>query len=117
MSEFYTKIFINSDRRPTSLLDDLESRLGGHVDLGTLCVDSFEVDVRDNRDMPTTTDNKDDAFLSYAVTAEVVAVSDATKAHYLDFVGRVMHALHACGAEVVAASDWEHELPGGGKLP
>jgi hypothetical protein len=53
----------------------------------------------------------------FPYTVEVVTDGDpGAPSTYLGFVGGLMRKLHADGMQVVAACDWESDLPGNGRL-
>ncbi len=54
-----------------------------------------------------------DDFLYFPYTVEVVVERDRdTASEYVSFVGLLMDRLYAEGMQVVAACDWESDLPG-----
>ena len=54
-------------------------------------------------------------FIAFPFTIEMVTDEVALE-EYLAKVARLMNSLHAGGASVVAACDWENQLPSGGAL-
>lgn len=119
MEELYTKLFVGSGRSHGDLLSLVARACGGKVEEGwTVVAGAFEMDVRPN-DEGTEEARREHPgdFLYFPFTVEVVTEGDpAEAASYVGFVGSLMSKLHAEGLQVVAACDWESELPGGGRL-
>ena len=80
----------------------------------TIETSSIEVDVLHNEYASKVAESGD--FISYAYTVEVVSVEDMPLNTYIDLTSNVMNHLHKNNAKVVAACDWEDQLPGAGKL-
>lgn len=119
MAELYTKLFVNSERSHDDLLSLIAHAFDGEVEEGwVIVVGDYEMDVRPNDE--STEENRrlhPDDFLYFPFTVEVVANGDPDAAsEYVGFVGSVMSKLHAEGMQLVAACDWEIELPGSGRL-
>lgn len=119
MEECYAKIFVDDDSRRADVMTKVAEAMGGHIEVRTLVGDGFEVDFLDGE--PATADHEiaeEDAFLYYPLVLELVAVDDAMAVpDFVAIASKLMHALHADGAAVVAACDFEEALPGGGRLP
>ena len=114
--ELYTRIFVDTQRMHSAVLRTVAEVLGGQVDGWTVRAGDVEVDVRKNSDaLAEPSAAGEDAFLHFPLTAEVVTQTLSLEA-YLSRVAAIMERLHQDGAKVVAACDWEEQLPGGGKL-
>jgi hypothetical protein len=114
--EFYTRLFVDTRMSHDELLSSVASLLGGSVRRWTAAASSVEADVRPNPDADATklrSNPKD--FIAFPFTIEVVTEQAAFE-EYLANVATLMNGLHTGGASVVAACDWEDELPGGGAL-
>jgi hypothetical protein len=118
MSEFYTRLFVDSSASLQTLLARLAVATSGAIDEGTLVAAPFELDVRRNefaRERDIESAEGDFMFFPYSV--EIVADPRAAdEMRYVAFVELVMRTLHAGGMTVVAACDWEDKLPGCGRL-
>lgn len=114
MKEFYTKLFVDIDITLEALLQMVADILAGNIDMRTIETNSVEVDVFQNEYALKATNSSD--FIFYAYTVEVVNVEEMPLNVYIDLTSRVMNHLHKNSARVVAACDWEDQLPGGGKL-
>lgn len=103
VSDRYRECFLHvdaADRAP--VLDALSARLGVAADRRTLVVPGFELDVvGGDRDGP--------GFLGWGTTVEVYA--SAPGAEVVPFVAGLMEFLRSLGHRVVAACDFEDELP------
>lgn len=119
MSELYTKLFVRSERAHPDLLALVADACDGKVEEGwTVVAGEYEIDVRPNDDATGEAQREHPGdFLYFPYTVEVVTdVNACETADYIDFVGSLMNRLHSEGMQVVAACDWENELPGGGRL-
>lgn len=118
MEELYTKLFVSSERSYGDLLAFVADACGGKVEGGTVVFGVYEMDVRPNDEGTEGARRSHPGdFLYFPFTVEVVTEGDPDKAvSYVDFVGSLMNKLHVEGMKVVAACDWESDLPGGGRL-
>jgi hypothetical protein len=110
-ADFYTRLFVKMATTHDILLQRVAAILNGQIDIWTVEADGLVADVRPNEDAEG--DATD--FIHYPYTVEV-ATQSLELEDYLSRVGAVMNALHAEGAAVVAACDWEDVLPGRGSL-
>ncbi len=120
MAELYTRMFVRAEGSLLDLLSSVADACNGRI-VGngwTIAAGEYEIDVRPNDD------SSDDLrrlhpgnFLYFPYTVEVVVDRDRdVTSEYVSFVGFLMDWLHAQGMQVVAACDWESDLPGGGRL-
>jgi hypothetical protein len=119
MSELYTKLFVESEVSHRELLSFVASACGGKVEAPwTVVAGAFEMDVRPNNDSTEVMRRSHPGeFIYFPYTVEVVGEGEPdSPLAYLSFVGSLMQRLHAAGMQVVAACDWESDLPGGGRL-
>lgn len=120
MSELFTKLFVRSERSHEELISFVADATHGVVKEGwTVISGDYEMDVRPNEDATgRARHERADDFVYYPYTVEVVTEGDPDlPSVYLAFVASLMEALYADGMRVVAACDWECDLPGGGRLP
>jgi hypothetical protein len=110
--ELYTRLFVDT---PTldALRASVAALIGGrvHIEGGSIEVD---VDTNPYASPPAPHVNTED-FMEFPFTVELFADSSDLES-YLAVVAAVMTGLHAQGASVVAACDWESRLPGSGAL-
>lgn len=119
MAELYTKLFVQSQVSHEELLSLVARTCGGNVEAGwTVVAGDYEMDVRPNEDSTEAARHEHPGdFIYFRYTVEVVTESDSdAPAAYLGFVSSLMQKLHSEGMQVVAACDWEGDLPGGGRL-
>ena len=119
MSELYSKLFVQTPRSHPDLLTFVASASKGTVDDGWTVVSGlYEMDVRPNDESTEEAHRAHPGdFLYFPYTVEVVTESIAGEtSDYVQFVASLMKQLYADGMQVVAACDWEDELPGGGRL-
>lgn len=86
----------------------LVTLLGGAFVRRDLAAPPFDVTVEQNPDraeVPT------DDFITWPVTVEVEVAPDTRPAVVVDTLTRILQALRSRGARVVAACDYEDELP------
>jgi hypothetical protein len=77
--------------------------------LGSFALDGLEVDVGRN-DLPTEEADPDD-FVNWRAVVEISAGAETTDDRMVAFVADLMTSLRAAGHRVVAACDFEDELP------
>jgi hypothetical protein len=108
VAELYTRLFVESVCS--------EATLHGRI-AQTNNVDVRLYDLYVSENPYANTGGADAEHDEFPCTVEVVGDSDTSSvAEYLRIVGVVMEALHQGGSKVVAACDWEEQLPGRGKL-
>jgi hypothetical protein len=96
-------LYVDADDRE-AVLAALSRRLGVPPDLRTLAVPGFEIDVVGN-------DHQDaSSFVGWGTKVEVYA-QDAPDADAVRFVTELMEFIRSDGHRVVAACDFEDELP------
>lgn len=119
MSELYTRLFVQTEDSHQELLSLVVRASGGTLEaLWTVVSESYAMDVRLN-DYSTEKNRRDhpEDFIYFPYTIEVITEGNPdAPSDYLHFVGALMEKLHAHGMKVVAACDWESELPGRGRL-
>ncbi|MBV7297296.1 hypothetical protein [Enterovibrio paralichthyis] len=115
MEEFYTKIFVDAKIELTDLIEHVREVVGGILSIDTVLTNSLELDVKRN-DLGLSSSYSGDEFLTYRYTVEVVSVIDIELGEYLEEVSKIMISLSELGFSVVAACDWEEQLPGRGRL-
>jgi hypothetical protein len=114
MKELYTKLYVEIYNTLEELLQMVADVLVGNIDMTTIETNLIEVDVIHNEFASKVTEPDD--FISYAYTVEVVNVVEMPLNVYIDLTSDIMNHLNENNAKVVAACDWEDQLPGGGKL-
>ena len=117
MEELYTKLFVEIECEHADLIRAVASACSGQVEQWTVTSGPCEIDVRPNESRGVGhSSGPADGFLDFPFTVEVVDEALENRTRYLSFVARMMIALHQLGATVVAACEFEDELPGGGTL-
>jgi hypothetical protein len=114
--ELYTRLFVDANGTTERLLETVVSLIGGRVKRQTVQAEPVEADVRPNVDAnPVKLRNNPRDFIAFPFTIEVVGNGTELE-DYLGIVARLMTGLHSGGSSVVAACDWENQLPGNGAL-
>lgn len=104
VSDRYRECFLYVDAGDRAeVLAALSRRLGAPPDLRTLAVPGFEIDVVGN-------DDDAPSFLGWRTKVEVYTQA-ASGADVVRFVTELMELLRSAGHRVVAACDFEDELP------
>ena len=114
MIEFYTKLFVDINISLKALVGLIANICDGQVDLTTVELEDFEIDIGQNEYAEMINDITD--FMSFKYTVEVVNKEDIKLEEYLLFISNLMLKINSQKAKVVAACDWEEMLPGKGKL-
>lgn len=110
MTELYSKLFVGIECDHQALLKAITSICGGSLDGWTVVSPPYELDVRPN---PFVHAKDIDGFLAFEYTVEVVLGGESCgdEREYIVFLTQLMTKLHKLGAKVVAASEFEDELP------
>jgi len=114
MLEFYTRLFVEIDTTLGKLLQLVATDCNGTIDMMTVKLEEFEMDIIKSEYTLTYHDPHD--FMSYSYNIEVVNIKEVSLDDYLIFVGKLMNKLYNHNAKIVASCDWEDDLPGHGKL-
>jgi hypothetical protein len=116
--ELYAKMFVRTSQDVHAVVRVIAAATGGRV--GSHTIDAFDhrVDVRTNDEFSAGAANADPPdFLAFPITLDIIADDEAiSESDYVRRIEAIMHALNGAHMPVVAACDWEHLLPGGGKL-
>lgn len=108
VSDRYRECFLYVDAQDrTAVLAALAQWLGVEPDRRTLSLPGFELDVVGN---DTRTPDRPDTFVEWGTNVEVYATS-TSDAEIVRFVTALMEFLRSRGHRVVAACDFEDELP------
>jgi hypothetical protein len=108
VSDRYRECFLYVDAEDrTAVLDTLARRFGVEPERRTLTLPGFELDVVGN---DARTPGRPDTFVEWGTNVEVYATS-APDAEVVRFVSDLMTFLRSRGHRVVAACDFEDELP------
>lgn len=117
--QFHTRIYAATKRSRDDVASIAASAVAGRVERSSVVGQRCVIDVRRNDEYdPRPRDDADaDAFLYFPLTVEVWTEDPSVSLKsYLSTVAAVMQALAADGSRLVAACDWEHLLPGRGRL-
>ncbi len=117
MNRPVARLYVNALMTPSELTARVAEALGGVVGRGGFATAALEGDVRRGADHePATVAMDPQDYIRYPYAVEVEGRDGVELNRYVEGVGQVMRVLERLGASVVAACDWEDELPGAGKL-
>ncbi|MCG3133538.1 MAG: hypothetical protein HMLKMBBP_00716 [Planctomycetes bacterium] len=118
MAERYgTRIYVATDLSRSDVVALFAGAVAGRVERSSVVGQRCVIDVRRNDEYDPRPRSDADAFLYFPLTVEVWTEDPSVSLKsYLSTVASVMQALAANGSRLVAACDWEHLLPGGGRL-
>ena len=117
MERHYTRLYVDSAMSLSQLLEVAARAVGGTLDADTVIAGDVQIDVRMNDDFDRHAVNIDPTdFIHYVYSIEIEEDSRVALESYLELVRKVMCAIQTGRSNVVAACDWEDELPGAGKL-
>lgn len=113
MDRFYSTLYLDwkADRQHVAakLADLADGTADGH---GHVLAPPHDLDLETNDEyQPSSAD-----FLFYRYLVEVGSGADATEPQHIELLCTLMRGLYEAGASVVAASDFEPQLTGRGKL-
>ncbi|MFG3295573.1 hypothetical protein ACGF3G_43085 [Streptomyces sp. NPDC048179] len=101
----FCKIFVQK-AEPQAVAEQLASLLGAQLQRRTLDIPEAVVEVRKNPDAGMT-----DEFLGWPVVIEIDAGSDTLNEAIVSLATRIVTSCWQAGTPVVAACDYESELP------
>lgn len=114
ISDWYCKIFVSINQSKQELVCFITNQLTGTVERGTITVSYAEIDVRTNEDfVEQISENDPDAFLHYRYYLDIEPGPLFNRDLYVQTIIKLLTTLRATGARVVAACDFEEELPKG----
>lgn len=109
--QLYCKVYVDTNRNRQELLQLLGS-VERHERAGTsLTFADLEVDVRRNEDFDPSRGNRKDEFVYYRHYLDIGPRRGVPREDYVSAVGRLLTHLSSNGCRVVAACDFESELP------
>lgn len=115
---FFAKAYIDGDVKHATILNLVADAVDGDVHGWTVEANGIEIDVRPNDDFRSKGRRSDpDDFVYFPFTLDVEAVDAVVDLDgFLAVLSSLMQRLHSERMRVVAACDWESQLPGGGRL-
>lgn len=114
----YTRIYVNGDADVLTVVDIIASATSGTIDWSTVIGMNCNIHVEQSDDFSPQALSVDPSdFIHFPINVEVESINtDMTLAGYLSVVSTVMESLARSGMQVVAACEWEDQLPGGGRI-
>lgn len=115
MTDLTCDLFVDADYSFDDLCVWVAAAVEGTTERWTVTAPPLILDIEHNEYRRT---GARDEFLRfpYVIAIQPIEMVELSLEEYLDRVGLLMEALAAGGMRVVAACDWEDQLPGGGRL-
>ncbi|OVE69107.1 1,4-dihydroxy-6-naphthoate synthase [Clostridium diolis] len=108
----FCKVFIDTNEERISLLSSIKDVVLGTTERWTITSNSMELELRKNDDFNESLRfEKQDGFLYSRYYIEIEPIADTKQEQYISSVSMLLENLWALGYKVVAASDFENELP------
>lgn len=108
----YCKIFIDTDVSDEVVAKKVCSITSGEIDQWTVITDWSEIDIVENDDFDEMKRKEEpDGFLFYRYYIEMEPGANTLRQDYVMNISRLIESLWQEGWKIVAASDFEDELP------
>ncbi|WP_435923429.1 1,4-dihydroxy-6-naphthoate synthase [Paenibacillus sp. DYY-L-2] len=110
--DLFTKIFLDTDREKSSVVETVSMIVQGSVTGTPIVTEQSEIFVFNNEDFSEEKRNQDgDDFLYYRYYIDIGPVGDVEEKVYIGEIAKLLIELWDSGFKVVAACDFEDELP------
>lgn len=108
----FCKVFIDTNEERLGLLSSIKDVVLGTTERWTITSNSMELELRKNDDFNESLRfEKQDGFLYSRYYIEIEPIADTKQEQYISSVSMLLENLWALGYKVVAACDFENELP------
>ncbi len=112
MIDLYCKLYVDTNKERSDLLDELQSQLeGSETDLNSISSWLMNVDIYKNEDF----DEKiNDDFIFFRYIIELYPKDEAIETEYINTVSKILKKLWNLKIRAVASCDYENRLPNSG---
>jgi len=110
--DLFTKIFLDTDKEKTSVVETVSKIVEGSVTGSTIVTEQAEIYIFNNGDFSEEKRNQEsDEFLYYKYYLDIEPMEDVKEKVYIGEISKLLTELWDSGFKAIASCDFEDELP------